>query len=536
MRAPSSIAMTAAAALCVLLALAAAPGGALAQKQCGGTQGCEAHSSCNPEAPWTDVRCPAGTTCTRKSKAVWACLSSSEGAVPAAVAAAAAALAENAAPAGSASDATMMAPADDPMSSAEIGSGSGGGSGSSGRGAGASPASASGAPRSYPGMTSGPRKDGDPAVKTCACVDAGLNDPSCFKGITDYCTNADPPANMTVCEAMSGFFNMQNVTAAQVASEFFVRVCALTLPANPSPCACLEGAASDGCRAATVGACRAKDAMCPALAFGAEGGQESMEAYARYMNENCGGALAAAQVGLNFTDMTKETFLAKYAKGTAAALAVISGQPLPSVLLMPPRQIKVGSLADLASSDPGKARAAPAPGGRRRLAQKSLKAVDKVLVQYQIRSSEADAKHVLEQLQLAAENGGEGLYKALKANGVPLRPSFSVQDGPPLVGAVPRRTLTTDKKEPIDRGEAIGVGVGVAGGVLVVAAGVAALVISRKRHNAAAKKAAAAAAQRQASGVAAAAADGGIDEKKAAVQQQQQQADVRSSANGVAAS
>lgn len=65
------------------------------------------------------------------------------------------------------------------------------------------------------------------------------------------------------------------------------------------------------------------------------------EALAKYMGVNCGGALAAAEVGLNFTDMTKAEFMSKYAKNTAAALAVISGQPLPSIILMPPTQIKV---------------------------------------------------------------------------------------------------------------------------------------------------------------------------------------------------
>jgi hypothetical protein len=91
----------------------------------------------------------------------------------------------------------------------------------------------------YPGMSSGPRKDG-PARLACACVDVGLNDPTCFKGVTEYCETKEPKANITVCEAMSGFFNLQNVTAAKIASEFFVDTCALNVPAKPSACACLE--------------------------------------------------------------------------------------------------------------------------------------------------------------------------------------------------------------------------------------------------------------------------------------------------------
>lgn len=43
-----------------------------------------------------------------------------------------------------------------------------------------------------------------------------------------------------------------------------------------------------------------------------------------------------------------------------------------------------------------------------------------VLTVYQIRSSAADAPGILKNLELAAENNGEGLYMALKANGVPL--------------------------------------------------------------------------------------------------------------------
>jgi hypothetical protein len=93
-------------------------------------------------------------------------------------------------------------------------------------------------------------------------VDVGLNDPACFKGITKYCEMTDPKANMTVCEAMSGFFNMQNLTAAKVTTEFFVRTCRLAVPANPAPCACLEvrrqgagGGGGGGRPAAALGSC-----------------------------------------------------------------------------------------------------------------------------------------------------------------------------------------------------------------------------------------------------------------------------------------
>lgn len=95
--------------------------------------------------------------------------------------------------------------------------------------------------RTFPALTpAGTRAAESPAVQVCTCIDVGLNDPLCFKGITNYCETTDPPANMTVCEAMSGFYNFQNLTAAKVAARFFIDTCAVALPPNPSACACLD--------------------------------------------------------------------------------------------------------------------------------------------------------------------------------------------------------------------------------------------------------------------------------------------------------
>jgi hypothetical protein len=193
--------------------------------------------------------------------------------------------------------------------------------------------------------------------------------------------------------------------------------------------------------------------MCPALAFGPEADQAAQESHARYMNENCGGALAAAEVGLNFTDVTKEVFASRYSKGTAAALAVISGQPLPSIIALPIRQIKTGSYSGFAG---------------RRLQQDNIHPTNKVLTVYQIRSAAADAPEVLRRLNLAGANKGEGLFKALAANGVPLKPSFSIQNGPPLVGAVPRRNYKPIREEAMEPGEIAGIVIGSVGGAGVL--------------------------------------------------------------------
>jgi hypothetical protein len=61
-----------------------------------------------------------------------------------------------------------------------------------------------------------------------------------------------------------------------------------------------------------------------------------------------------------------------------------------------------------------------------------------VLASFEIHSAPHDAPLVLERLELAAEDGGEGLFRALAANGVPLRPSLSINNGEPLVGGPPR--------------------------------------------------------------------------------------------------
>jgi hypothetical protein len=72
----------------------------------------------------------------------------------------------------------------------------------------ATPAAAPAA-RVYATVKSGSRNSASPATLVCPCIDVGLNDPACFKGITDFCESAAAKPNMTVCEAMSLFFNDQ---------------------------------------------------------------------------------------------------------------------------------------------------------------------------------------------------------------------------------------------------------------------------------------------------------------------------------------
>lgn len=92
--------------------------------------------------------------------------------------------------------------------------------------------------RAYPGITVGGRAAGAPEAQVCACVDSGLNEAACFSGVTRYCQGSKP--NMTTCSAMSDFFNNQDLSAARIAAGFFVRACAVGLPAGANACACTE--------------------------------------------------------------------------------------------------------------------------------------------------------------------------------------------------------------------------------------------------------------------------------------------------------
>lgn len=128
--------------------------------------------------------------------------------------------------------------------------------------------------RSFPTLTSGPRNKTSSAVLACTCVDVGLNDPSCFKGVTDYCEGTGQKPNMTVCESMSRFFNTQNLTAAKVATSFFVDQCELTVPPTATACACIDvsGGGRGGRGGACMGCLSIGVACCGGLQGGVQGG------------------------------------------------------------------------------------------------------------------------------------------------------------------------------------------------------------------------------------------------------------------------
>lgn len=105
-----------------------------------------------------------------------------------------------------------------------------------------------------------------------------------------------------------------------------------------------------------------------------------------------------------------------------------------------------------------------------------------MLTTYIIRSSPKDAPDVLERLQEAGANGGEGLYAVLEANGVPLRPSFSIGNGPTVNGVKTRVPFyITANDNSLDPGAIAGIVVGcVAFGALVAA--LAALFVLKRRQ------------------------------------------------------
>lgn len=112
-----------------------------------------------------------------------------------------------------------------------------------------------------------------------------------------------------------------------------------------------------------------------------------------------------------------------------------------------------------------------------------------VLTVYVIRSSSKDAPLVLQRLQAAAANSGEGLYQALATTGVPLRPSFSIGGGPNINGVTQPPLLSYKiggEPEGLSAGELGGIVIGGVAGAVVIAAAIALLVLHR-RHAAQAR-------------------------------------------------
>ena len=373
---------------------AAAPNAAGAKaasefKQCGGASNCAGRGGACADAQWPDVQCSPGYVCDRQNAFYWQCTNDPEvvakargGAAPAAVAAPGADMAgAPAAPLPVARDdaaadpglgvfsnpraapqPAVDAPAAEPAAVEPADADA-----TAAVAAPAAAAVAAAPPRpAYPGIRAGKRNESDPAALTCACIDAGINDPTCFSGITAYCESAKP--NMTVCEAMSGFFNAQNVTAGKVVANFFVDACNVEIPANATACACLDGPTTDGCKAAVLSACSLGAPSCPALAFGSEADQKSRNAFNAFAQQNCDAAATTASVALKFPGVSKADFEANYAKGTAAAIADVAGADAKDVSAVAIRETG-GAPAIGAAAPKAAAAAAPAAGTRKLLQQ-----------------------------------------------------------------------------------------------------------------------------------------------------------------------
>jgi hypothetical protein len=77
--------------------------------------------------------------------------------------------------------------------------------------------------------------------------------------------------------------------------------------------------------------------------------------------------MSAADVAMNFTDITLADFESKYAKGTIAALGAITGLKAGAITAASPVEIKTGSQ-----------RGSLSVGGERKLLQSNIKVITKV--------------------------------------------------------------------------------------------------------------------------------------------------------------
>jgi hypothetical protein len=116
-----------------------------------------------------------------------------------------------------------------------------------------------------------------------------------------------------------------------------------------------------------------------------------------------------------------------------------------------------------------------------------------VLASFEVHSPPNEAAAVRQRLELAAEDGGEGLFRALAANGVPLQPTLSVgRPGEVLVGPGARGGGRGGTAAAA--GTAAGAALAAAGGTaLVVGGAVLAVYRARQQRQARAEAAAAAA-------------------------------------------
>jgi hypothetical protein len=147
--------------------------------------------------------------------------------------------------------------------------------------------------------------------------------------------------------------------------------------------------------------------------------------------------------------ISPEEFQEKYAKGTLAAISQITGTPIDQI----------------------KAVFTPAnPGSGRRLLQTG------VIVDYAIPT--ADRAATLGKISDATANNGLGLYAALAANGVPLRPSISVNGQLAVQGREPQQNGWPQWKKIV-----VGVTVGVGGFLLLLALCLLAFCCWRKRKH-----------------------------------------------------
>jgi hypothetical protein len=101
-----------------------------------------------------------------------------------------------------------------------------------------------------------------------------------------------------------------------------------------------------------------------------------------------------------------------------------------------------------------------------------------LLTTYQVRSAPQDAPTIQGRLQDAAANANAGLYAALQANGVPLRPTFSFTG---IKGAGGSSGGGSGGGGGLSTGAIAGIAVGAAVGGLLLLAGIVYLVLRRRK-------------------------------------------------------